>query len=168
MKENPFLREASLLSHLARGRVKLGRMDTDDPFELNRFVSAQEGTYERAAAELQRGRKVTHWMWFIFPQFDGLGSSATARHYSIKSRDEVRAYLDHPLLGPRLVACTEILLHLEGKTAHEIFGFPDDVKLRSSLTLFAVVSGDPGSVFSRALAKYFAGEPDPQTIKLIQ
>jgi uncharacterized protein (DUF1810 family) len=135
-------------------------------FDLTRFLQAQETRFETALAELRRGAKRTHWMWFIFPQIAGLGSSPTARHYAIASRDEAVAYLNHPVLGPRLIECAEALLAVEGKPASEIMGFPDDLKLRSSATLFAAVS-PPGSAFHRLLEKYFAGEPDPKTLEKI-
>jgi uncharacterized protein (DUF1810 family) len=136
------------------------------PFDLSRFVEAQRGVYDQALAELQRGRKQSHWMWFIFPQIDGLGSSTTARHYAIKSAAETKAYLGHPLLGDRLVKCCEALLNIRDKSASEIFGFPDDLKLRSCATLFSIVAGE-GSVFSRVLDKYFEGKPDQRTIELL-
>ena len=139
----------------------------DDPFGLNRFLEAQAGVYERALAELKRGRKESHWMWFIFPQIDGLGRSSTARFYAIKSAKEAKAYLDHPLLGQRLIECSNALLQSRGKSASDIFGFPDDLKLRSSMTLFASISG-PDSVFSRVIGQYFAGQPDQRTIELLQ
>ncbi|MFB3820071.1 MAG: DUF1810 domain-containing protein, partial [Candidatus Methylomirabilales bacterium] len=128
----------------------------DDPHDLNRFVRAQEGDYERALAELRSGRKRTHWMWYIFPQLDGLGFSATARHYGIKSLEEARAYLAHPILGPRLEESAEAVLRIEGRSATAIFGSPDDLKLRSCATLFAAAS-PPGSVFERLLGKYYGG-----------
>ena len=137
-----------------------------DPFDLARFVRAQNGVYEQALAELQRGRKESHWMWFIFPQIDGLGRSTTARQFAIKSKAEAKAYLEHPLLGPRLLKCCEALLNVQNASASEIFGFPDDLKLRSSATLFGAVAG-PGSKFDRVLKRFFAGEPDPQTIDLL-
>jgi uncharacterized protein (DUF1810 family) len=139
----------------------------EDRFGLNRFVQAQEGAYPRALAEIKLGRKRSHWMWFIFPQIDNLGYSATAKFYSIKSKEEAKAYLDHPLLGKRLVECTEALLKTEGKTAAEIFGYPDDLKLRSSMTLFASTSG-ADSAFSRVLDRYFQGEPDQRTLELLR
>jgi uncharacterized protein (DUF1810 family) len=142
-------------------------MGTDDRFDLNRFVQAQEEVYPRALAELKLGRKRSHWMWFIFPQIDGLGYSSTARFYAIKSKDEAKAYLDHPLLGKRLMECAEALLKSEGKSAAEIFGHPDDLKLRSSVTLFASASA-ADSVFSRVLDHYFGGEPDRRTLELLQ
>lgn len=135
-----------------------------DPYRLARFVDAQAGVYETALAELRRGRKTSHWMWFVFPQVAGLGSSATARTYAIASLDEARAYLAHPILGPRLRTCVDALLRHEIITAHEIFGSPDDLKLRSSLTLFAAAAPDE-PIFQRALAKYFGGEPDPLTLR---
>ena len=133
---------------------------------LQRFVDAQEGVYERALAELLAGCKRTHWMWFVFPQLAGLGFSTTAQRYAIADLDEARAYLAHPLLGPRLVHCAEALLAHEGVDAHRILGSPDDLKLRSSMTLFAQVA--PGdSVFRRVLTKYYASKPDPRTLELL-
>ena len=137
---------------------------TDD--DLDRFVRAQDGIYEVALAEIASGRKRSHWMWFIFPQFAGLGSSPASAHFAIRSEDEARAYLSHPILGPRLRQCAEALLSLTGRTASEIFGFPDDVKLRSSMTLFASVAGR-GSVFHQVLGRYFEGEPDDRTLNLL-
>lgn len=127
-------------------------------------MRAQEGAYERALAEIRNGRKRSHWMWYIFPQIEGLGLSAMAQRYAIRSLAEARAYLDHPVLGPRLVTCVETLLHLENRSAAEILGFPDDRKLRSCATLFAAVSA-AGSAFDRLLEKYFQGEHDPATLK---
>ena len=141
--------------------------EPDDRFDLNRFVHAQAGVYPRALAELKLGRKRSHWMWFIFPQIDGLGYSSAAKFYAIKSKDEAKAYLDHPLLGQRLMECAAALLKIEGKSAAEIFGYPDDLKLRSSMTLFASASA-ADSVFSRVLAQYFEGEPDQRTLELLQ
>ncbi|MBS0260655.1 MAG: DUF1810 domain-containing protein [Planctomycetes bacterium] len=138
----------------------------DDPFQLERFVAAQNTNYDEALAELQQGRKRTHWMWYIFPQFDGLGHSSTARYYAIKSLAEARAYLAHPILGPRLLECASAVLQVSGRTASEIFGFPDDLKLHSSATLFAAVS-PADSVFSRLLQKYFKGSRDEKTSQLI-
>jgi len=138
----------------------------EDAYDLNRFISAQESDYEQALSEIKDGRKRSHWMWYIFPQIDGLGSSAMSRRYSIKSLDEARAYLDHPVLGTRLTACFEVLLKLEGRSAEEIFGFTDEKKLRSCATLFAAVS-EPASVFQRLLDKYFHGERDPMTLRLL-
>jgi len=140
---------------------------TGDPYDLNRFVEAQEADYAAALGEIQSGRKRSHWMWYIFPQFAGLGFSPTSRFYAIRSRAEAAAYLAHPVLGARLAECTEAVLAVEGRTAREIFGSPDDLKLRSCATLFAAVS-PPGSPFHRLLARYFDGEPDPRTIALLE
>jgi len=137
---------------------------SDDPFNLERFVEAQEGLHERALSELRAGRKTSHWMWFVFPQIEGLGQSWMSKRYAISGLGEARAYLAHPVLGPRLVECSEAVLGVEGRSASEIFGFPDDVKLRSSMTLFARAA-EPGSVFSRALDKYFRSEGDPETLR---
>lgn len=138
----------------------------NDPHDLNRFLRAQEGDYERALAEISAGRKRSHWMWYIFPQFAGLGSSATSQRYAIKSAAEARAYLDHPVLGPRLRACAEALLAHEGESAEAIFGFPDDRKLKSCATLFAAVS-PAASIFHRLLEKYFDGEEDAATLRFL-
>lgn len=138
----------------------------NQPFDLERFVQAQRGDYERVFAELKSGRKRSHWMWYIFPQLEGLGHSSMARRYAIKSLAEARAYLAHPVLGRRLQECVEVLLGLEGHTAHYIFGSPDDLKLRSCATLFAEVSPSD-SVFHRLLTKYFQGRPDQQTLQLL-
>jgi uncharacterized protein (DUF1810 family) len=135
------------------------------PFDLERFVSAQAAVYAGALAEIRSGRKRTHWIWFIFPQIEGLGYSSTSRHYAIRSLDEARAYLAHPVLGPRLAECAEAVLAVEGRTASEIFAYPDDLKLRSSMTLFELVA-EPGSVFTRVLDKYFQGRRDERTLQL--
>ena len=138
----------------------------DDPHDLSRFVEAQATIYERALAEIVAGRKRTHWMWYIFPQIDGLGSSSISRYFSIKSIEEAKAYLDHPVLGMRLRECAEAVVALEGRTANEIFGSPDDLKLKSCATLFA--SAHPGdSVFDRLLAKYHGGARDQTTLDLL-
>lgn len=137
-----------------------------DPHDLIRFVAAQMDDYERALAEIRGGRKRSHWMWYIFPQYDGLGSSSTAKRYAIRSVAEAEAYLRHPVLGPRLVECAEAVVGVEGASAHEIFGSPDDLKLRSSATLFARVS-PPGSVFERLLHKYYPAGPDRETLRLL-
>lgn len=137
-----------------------------DPYDLHRFVQAQETAYARALAEIKHGRKRSHWMWYIFPQFEGLGFSATSRRYAIKSLAEAEAYLRHPVLGPRLTACAEAALEAEGRSAREIFGSPDDMKLRSCATLFAYVS-PPESVFAKLLDTYFQAEPDPKTLRLL-
>jgi uncharacterized protein (DUF1810 family) len=138
-----------------------------DPYDLDRFLRAQENDYERALAEIRSGRKQSHWMWYIFPQFEGLGFSPTSRFYSIKSVAEARAYLRHPVLGPRLVACCEAILALEGRSAPEILGSPDDAKLKSSATLFAHVS-PAHSVFEQIVEKYFDGQRDDPTVRLLQ
>jgi uncharacterized protein (DUF1810 family) len=134
-----------------------------ESFDLGRFVTAQDAVYGQVRAELGAGRKASHWMWFVFPQLEGLGRSAMAQHYAIASAAEARAYWAHPVLGPRLAQCTELVLAVEGRSAHQIFGAPDDLKFRSCMTLFARATGAP--VFSRALEKFFGGEPDPRTIE---
>jgi uncharacterized protein (DUF1810 family) len=136
----------------------------DDRYDLERFVTAQRDDYERALSEIMNGRKRSHWMWYIFPQIGGLGSSAMSRRYAIKNQAEARAYLDHAVLGPRLLACVEALLSLEGRSVEQIFGFPDDRKLRSCATLFATISPS-GSVFHRLLERYFQGKPDAATLR---
>jgi uncharacterized protein (DUF1810 family) len=135
-----------------------------DPFDLQRFVGAQARNYADAIAELRRGRKTSHWMWYVFPQIAGLGSSAMAQTYAIGSLDEARAYLAHPVLGPRLRECVAAVQAVEGRSAHAILGSPDDMKLRSSLTLFAAAAPDE-PLFRDALARYFAGAPDPRTLE---
>ena len=137
-----------------------------DSHDLDRFVQAQEGVYPVALAEVGAGRKQSHWMWYIFPQFAGLGRSATSVCYAIRSRAEAAAYLEHPVLGPRLREITDAALSVEGRSAHDIFGSPDHLKLRSSATLFAAIS-PPGSVFERLLEKYFRGEADRRTLDLL-
>jgi uncharacterized protein (DUF1810 family) len=134
-----------------------------DPYNLARFVQAQGRDYSRALAEIRAGRKQSHWMWYIFPQFAGLGLSSTSRHYAIGSLDEARAYLAHPILGPRLIECAGATLTVKGRSAHDIFGSPDDMKLRSSVTLFSLVSPE-NSVFHRVLEKYFEGKGDERTL----
>lgn len=137
------------------------------PFDLSRFTNAQQSIYDSVLAELRSGRKRTHWMWYIFPQIDGLGHSATSKHYAIKSLEEARQYLNHPVLGKRLLECAEAVFTIEGRSASEIFGYPDDLKLKSSMTLFAYVA-DPHSVFARILDKYFNGERDGLTLQLLE
>lgn len=139
----------------------------DDPFQLARFVEAQRGTYDDALAEVSAGRKRSHWMWFIFPQLRGLGHSSMAQHYGLSGADEARAYLAHPVLGPRLVEICQALLAVNGRTAHDIFGTPDDLKLRSCVTLFAQVS-PTGSVFHQLLEKYYAKAMDDRTLQLLE
>ncbi|HET6420789.1 MAG TPA: DUF1810 domain-containing protein [Geobacteraceae bacterium] len=139
-----------------------------DPFDLKRFTAAQERIYSTALAELKRGQKQSHWMWFIFPQIEGLGHSSTSRHYAIKSLEEARAYLAHPVLGQRLRECTEAVMAVEGRSAPAIFGYPDDMKLKSSMTLFAFVDEDPNSPFTRVLEKYYRGERDTGTLQILE
>jgi uncharacterized protein (DUF1810 family) len=133
----------------------------------DRFVDAQRDVYHQALAEIRAGRKRSHWMWFIFPQIAGLGSSSTSVYYAIPDRAEAEAYLAHPILGPRLIECAEALLVLTGVSATEVFGTPDDLKLRSSATLFAEVS-EPGSVFEAVLEKYYGGHRDSRTLELLR
>ena len=134
------------------------------PHDLTRFVEAQQDAYEQALDELRDGQKRSHWMWFIFPQIAGLGFSPMAQHYAIASLEEARAYLLDPVLGPRLRACTEAVNQVDGRSALEIFGPPDDLKFRSSLTLFAAAAPD-NPLFALALDKYFAGQGDPLTLE---
>lgn len=131
---------------------------------LSRFIDAQTSTYDTALAELRRGQKTGHWMWFMFPQVEGLGRSPTARFYAIADLDEARAFLAHPVLGPRLVDAVETILALPGHDAHAVFGSPDELKLRSCLTLFHAADPQEPS-FQQALDKYFAGLPDPLTLE---
>jgi uncharacterized protein (DUF1810 family) len=135
--------------------------------DLARFVEAQEGTYQQALDEIRSGAKRSHWMWYVFPQFEGLGRSPASRRYAIRSLDEAAAYLAHPVLGPRLIECAEAVLGIQDRSALDIFGWPDDMKLRSCATLFARVSNE-GSVFHRVIDKYFGGEPDGHTLRLIE
>jgi uncharacterized protein (DUF1810 family) len=137
-----------------------------DRFGLERFVEAQEGIYEQACAELRAGRKRSHWMWFVFPQIRGLGSSPTAVKYAVSGLEEARAYLEHPVLGVRLRECVGIVCGVEGRTVEEIFGYPDDLKFHSSITLFVKAAGE-GGVFREALEKYFGGEMDRGTLERI-
>jgi len=134
-------------------------------FELERFVKAQDPVLEEALLELRRGRKQGHWMWFIFPQMKGLGSSAMAQQYAISSRAEAEAYLAHAILGPRLIECTQAVNAVEGRSAEEIFGHVDAMKFRSSMTLFRETA--VGGPFAHPLKKYFAGEPDARTLQLL-
>jgi uncharacterized protein (DUF1810 family) len=133
---------------------------------LGRFVDAQEGVYSLALSELRSGRKETHWIWFVFPQIEGLGHSWNSRHYAIKSLKEAREYLKHPVLGRRLVECSEAVLALRGRSILEILGHPDDLKFRSSMTLFEAAAG-AGSLFSRLLDKYFDGTRDARTLRAL-
>jgi uncharacterized protein (DUF1810 family) len=139
-------------------------MTMDDPYDLNRFVAAQDagGTYQQAVAELRRGRKTSHWMWFVFPQIAGLGPSPVSRTYAISSLDEARAYLAHPVLGPRLIECAAIAAQTPDRTAEQIFGGVDALKLRSCATLFhRAAAQEP--VFAEVLERFFGGRPDPAT-----
>ena len=139
---------------------------SNDPYNLNRFLQAQEHVYSNVLTELQSGHKKTHWMWFIFPQIEGLGHSATARLYAIKSLDEASHYLNHPVLGARLVECSEIVLGIQDRTITDIFGWPDDLKLKSSMTLFSCVANS-NPVFGKVLDRYFQGERDTRTVELL-
>jgi uncharacterized protein (DUF1810 family) len=141
-------------------------MTSADPYNLSRFMSAQDTTYERALIELRSGQKRSHWMWFIFPQIGGLGRSSTSEYYSIKSEEEARQYLSNPILGPRLLECAQVVWAVEARSASEIFRFPDDLKLKSSMTLFAHIT-EPGSVFARVIDKYFDGKPDEKTLEIL-
>ena len=136
-----------------------------DSFDLQRFLDAQAPAYPQVLAELRGGQKQSHWMWFIFPQFAGLGHSAMARRFAIASRDEAVAYLGHGVLGSRLRECTALVSAVEGRTIREILGSPDDLKFHSSMTLFGAVSSDPD--FAEAIAKFFGGKPDQMTLDLL-
>jgi uncharacterized protein (DUF1810 family) len=138
-----------------------------DPYDLERFVQAQAAVMPQVLQELRAGRKRTHWMWFVFPQLRALGQSPTAKRYGIASLDEARAYMSHPVLGPRLIQCTELVRTIEGQTLHDIFGSPDDMKFRSSMTLFARAS-PATAVFAEALQQLCAGNPDPRTEALLE
>jgi uncharacterized protein (DUF1810 family) len=137
-----------------------------DPFDLDRFVQAQAPVIERVQAELAAGRKASHWMWFVFPQLRSLGRSGTARHYGIASLEEARAYWQHPVLGPRLRHCTALVLAVPGRTAHEIFGSPDDLKFRSCCTLFEAAAPEE-PVFAQALQRFYGGERDALTLQAL-
>src|SRR5665213_518063 len=138
----------------------------DDAYNLQRFVDAQKPVYEQVCAELRRGRKTGHWMWFIFPQIRGLGHSETARRFAISCREEAVAYLEHPVLGPRLLECSRLVTLVEGKGIDEILGYPDDLKFKSSITLFASVTAE-NEIFVAALEKYFGGEYDRLKVNLL-
>ena len=135
-------------------------------YSLDRFVKAQNNEYAAALAEIKSGRKRSHWMWFIFPQYDGLGLSEVSRFYAIKSVDEARAYLDHPILGSRLIEISSALLLIRDKDARNIFGTPDDLKLKSSMTLFASIA-EKDSIFEKVLDAYFQGKKDEKTLNLL-
>lgn len=138
-----------------------------DPYNLRRFESAQDPVYEDVLEELTRGQKLTHWMWFVFPQIRGLGRSATAQNFALTSLAEAKAYLEHPTLGPRLRACTQLVFDLEDRSAEQIFGSVDALKFRSSMTLFARAAGSEG-IFHDAIVKYFCGEPDGSTLDILK
>jgi uncharacterized protein (DUF1810 family) len=135
----------------------------NDPYNLQRFVDAQNSVFDHVRAELTEGCKTGHWMWFVFPQIQGLGHSSMAREFAISSRDEAEAYLKHPILGPRLKECVQLVDRVEGRSIHQILGYPDDLKFRSSMTLFAHATPD-NQIFEDALKKYFDGEYDPLTL----
>jgi len=140
----------------------------DDPFDLQRFVDAQQPVYDQALSELRTGRKTSHWMWFVFPQLRALGRSGTAQFYGLASRDEALAYWRHPLLGPRLRECAATLLAAApGRSAHSILGSPDDLKLRSCTTLFAAVAPEE-PVFRALLERFYSGQADPRTWQLLE
>jgi uncharacterized protein (DUF1810 family) len=142
-------------------------MENDDPFGLSRFVAAQDLVFDTVLAELHAGRKETHWIWFVFPQLRALGRSPTANFYGIGSSDEARAYLRHPVLAERLARSVDAVLGVCDRSAHEIFGSPDDLKFRSSMTLFHEAAGDLDERFRLALQRFFAGEPDRLTLELL-
>jgi uncharacterized protein (DUF1810 family) len=142
-------------------------MSIDEGFDLERFVEAQDAVFETALAEISRGRKRSHWMWYIFPQIAGLGASSTTKFYAVKDLAEAGDYLRHPVLGKRLIEISGVLLEIEDRTAHEIFGSPDDRKLKSSMTLFASLP-DADPVFQKVLDKYYGGERDARTLEIIR
>ncbi|HKH50890.1 MAG TPA: DUF1810 domain-containing protein [Mycobacterium sp.] len=140
--------------------------NSGDPFELLRFVAAQHGVYDTVVDELRTGRKRSHWIWFIFPQLRGLGRSPTAMRFGIASLDEARAYVAHPVLGPRLRECARLVARIDGRSADEIFGWPDNLKVRSSMTLFARATDD-NEEFRAVLDRFYDGEDDPATVELL-
>ena len=144
----------------------MAELPTSDSYDLDRFVVAQEGVYERVLEELRSGQKRSHWMWFVFPQIAGLGSSPTSLHFAIKNLREAQAYARHPLLGRRLIECVRAVDAVQGRSARRIFGTPDDLKFRSSMTLFEQVGESP-DVFAVALEKYYGGERDARTLELL-
>jgi uncharacterized protein (DUF1810 family) len=135
----------------------------NDPYNLQRFIAAQQSVYDDVRRELKEGRKYSHWMWFIFPQIKGLGYSTTAREFAISSREEAAAYLEHPILGQRLEECARLVAAVNGRSIEDIFGYPDYMKFRSSMTLFSQIAPER-EIFRECLQKYFAGEPDPATL----
>lgn len=136
----------------------------DDPYRLQRFVDAQQGSFDRACEELRSGEKRSHWMWYIFPQIAGLGHSEMAQRYAISSLEEARAFLEHPVLGPRLCECSRLAAAVNGRSIGQIFGYPDDMKFHSSMTLFAQAATDK-RIFEECLRKYFGGKPDEATLR---
>jgi uncharacterized protein (DUF1810 family) len=142
-------------------------LGANDPYNLRRFVEAQNPVYERVLSELSAGEKRGHWIWFIFPQLAGLGMSAMSQEFGISSLDEARAYLNHPILGARLKECTQLVLNVQGRSVDQIFGYPDNLKFRSSMTLFANSAPDH-EIFRNALEKYFGGEGDPLTLEKVR
>ena len=140
---------------------------TEDPFDLDRFITAQAPVFDTVIEELKAARKRSHWMWFVFPQLRDLGHSPTAQFYGIGSIQEAKAYLAHGVLGPRLNLCTRTILESGGRSLHDIFGSPDDLKFRSSMTLFEAAAADRASLFGLALDRFSAGERDPQTLRLL-
>ena len=139
---------------------------TPDPFDLARFIAPQDASWPQIVAELEAGRKQSHWIWFVFPQVVGLGSSPYSVRFAISSRAEAHAYLDHPILGSRLLEITQLVLKIEGLSAYDIFGRPDDLKFRSSMTLFDAIS--PNDIFSAALDRYFTGQRDDRTLSILR
>ena len=139
------------------------RQEEHDPYDLQRFVDAQVRAYENACSELKLGQKQSHWMWFVFPQIKGLGTSSTALYYAISGRDEAQAYLRHPVLGPRLRECTKLVNAIEGRTIRQVFAYPDNLKFRSCMTLFSEVTSE-NEEFVLAVKKYFSGQPDSATL----
>lgn len=156
----------SLFPFYASANKWITHYNIDMEYNLNRFAEAQDNVYEQVAKELRQGRKTSHWMWYIFPQIKGLGHSSTATYYAIRSLDEATQYLNHPVVGKRLLECCQILLGLENKTAEDILGNVDAMKLKSSMTLFSLVSDNP--VFNQVIAKYFHGIKDSATLKIVQ
>ncbi len=138
-----------------------------DRYDLQRFIEAQDKVYESVLSELRAGQKRTHWIWYVFPQIQGLGSSSMAQRYAIASREEALAYAEHPILGARLRECTQLVLDIDGRSAKQIFGYPDDLKFRSCMTLFECSAADK-RVFQDALLKYFGGEPDQLTLDILK
>jgi uncharacterized protein (DUF1810 family) len=153
-------------SQAARIEQEETMLSPSDPFDLARFVEAQEADYYTALTELRAGRKRSHWIWYIFPQYAGFASSSRSKRYAIKSRAEASAYVQHPVLGPRIEECAKALLAVKNRSAREILGDPDDLKVRSCATLFALVL-PPGNVMEQVLDKYYEGAPDVRTLELM-